>query len=247
MGLEDKEKRELFLRQTTDAQSFVYQGKKKEAIECYDKILAKYPNDTAVIYGKGMVYFEFNDLEDAVACFDEAIAINPEDIDSLYAKGAILSSLGKNEEAIKLFDTVIKLNSEFMIAWLAKGYAYLFIEKSEKALHCFEEVEKLGNKEMAFSGKGRALLNLNELEKAESNFKEAIKLDPYDPEALFGLGVIAYKKDDLKNAAEQLYRSVVQDEDNVEAWKFLAEIYKKTNDAEREKVALAKIAELEEK
>ena len=39
MGLEDKEKRELFLKMTTDAQSFMYQGKKKEAIECYDKIL----------------------------------------------------------------------------------------------------------------------------------------------------------------------------------------------------------------
>ena len=51
MGLEDKEKRDLYLELTTDAQSLMYQGKKKEAIECYDKILAKYPDDTSVIYG----------------------------------------------------------------------------------------------------------------------------------------------------------------------------------------------------
>jgi tetratricopeptide (TPR) repeat protein len=247
MGLEDKEKRDLFLKLTTDAQSLMFQGKKKEAIECYDKILAKYPKDTAVIYGKGMVYFEFNDLEEAIACFDEALEINSEDIDSLYAKGAILSSLGKNKEAIKLFDNVIQLNSEFMIAWLAKGYAYLHIDESKKALDCFKEVEKLGRKEIALSGKGRALLKLNELEEAEVSFKEAIKFDPYDPEALFGLGVLAFKKDDMKNAADQLYRSVVQDEDNLEAWEFLAKIYKKTNDIEKEKVAIAKVKELKEK
>jgi tetratricopeptide (TPR) repeat protein len=247
MNLGDKEKREFVSELTTNAQSFMYQGKKNDAIKCYDKILAKYPKDATIIYGKGMLYFEFNDLEDAIACFDQAIEINPKDIDSIYAKGAILSSLGKNEEAIKLFDTVIKENSEFMIAWLAKGYAYLSIDESEKALHCFEKVEKLGRKEIALSGKGHSLMKLNELEKAESCFQEAIKVDPYDPEALYGLGVIAYKKENLKAATEHLYRSVVQDEDNLEAWEMLAEIYKKTKDTEKEKVALAKITELKEK
>jgi len=247
MTMEDKEKRTFLLALTTDAQSFMYKGKKKEALECYDKILAKYPEDTTVIYGKGMIYFEFDDLEEALACFNKAIEINPEDIDSLYAKGAILSSLGQNKQAVQLYDTVLKQNSKFVIAWLAKGYALLYLEESEKALHCFEEVEKLGRKEVALSGKGHALRKLNELKEAESCYQEAIKIDPYDPEALFGLGVIAYKTEKLKDATKHLYRSVIQDEDNLEAWEILAEIYKKTNDAEKEKVALAKISEIKEK
>lgn len=247
MSLEDKEKRNFLLELTTDAQSFMYQGKKKEALECYDKILAKYPDDITVIYGKGMIFFEFNDLEEAIACFNKAIGINPEAIDSLYAKGAILSSLDQNEQAVQLFDTVLEQDSKFMIAWLAKGYALLNMEESEKALQCFVEVEKLGRREVALSGKGHALRKLNELEKAKTSYQEAIKIDPYDPEALFGLGVIAYKNENLKDATKLLYRSVIQDTDNLEAWEILAEIYKKTNDAEKEKVALAKISELKEK
>ncbi|MCK5297569.1 MAG: tetratricopeptide repeat protein [Candidatus Heimdallarchaeota archaeon] len=247
MSLEDKEKRNFLLELTTDAQSFMYQGKKKDALECYDKILAKYPNDITVIYGKGMIFFEFNDLEEAIACFNKAIEINPEAIDSLYAKGAILSSLDQNEQAIQLFDAVLEHDSKFMIAWLAKGYALLNMEESEKALQCFVEVEKLGRKEVALSGKGHALMKLNELEKAEKSYQKAIKIDPYDPEALFGLGIIAYKKKDLKLATKFLYRSVIQDDDNLVAWETLAEIYKKTKDTEKEKAALAKISDLKEK
>lgn len=247
MSMEDREKRNFLMELTTDAQSLMYQGKKKEALECYDRILAKYPDDITVIYGKGMIYFEFDDLKEAIVCFNKAIEINPEDIDSLYAKGAILSSLGKNDEAIELFDTVIKHDTKFVIAWLAKGYALLNIEKSEEALQCFVEIEKLGRKEVALSGKGHALRKLNELEKATKSYQEAIKIDPYDPEALFGLGMIAYKNENLKSATKFLYRSVIQDDDNLEAWEILAEIYKKTNDVEKEKAALTKISELKEK
>ncbi|MCK5047689.1 MAG: tetratricopeptide repeat protein, partial [Candidatus Heimdallarchaeota archaeon] len=177
----------------------------------------------------------------------KAIEINPEAIDSLYAKGAILSTLDQNEQAVQLFDTVLEQDSKFMIAWLAKGYALLNMEESEKALQCFVAVEKLGRREVALSGKGHALRKLNELEKAKTSYQEAIKIDPYDPEALFGLGVIAYKNENLKDATKLLYRSVIQDTDNLETWEILAEIYKKTNDAEKEKVALAKISELKEK
>jgi len=194
-----------------------------------------------------MIYFEFDDLEEAITCFNKAIEIYPEDVDSLYAKGAILSSIGQNDEAIELFDTVLKHDAKFVIAWLAKGYALLNINKSKKALQCFVEVEKLGRKEIAFSGKGHALRKLNELEKSEKSYQEAIVIDPYDPEALFGLGIIAYKNEKLKLATKFLYRSVIQDDDNLEAWETLAEIYKKTKDAEKEKAALAKISELKEK
>jgi len=247
MSMEDREKRNFLMELTTDAQSLMYQGKKEEALECYDKILAKYPDDITVIYGKGMIYFEFDDLEEAITCFNKAIEIYPEDVDSLYAKGAILSSIGQNDEAIELFDTVLKHDAKFVIAWLAKGYALLNINKSKKALQCFVEVEKLGRKEIAFSGKGHALRKLNELEKSEKSYQEAIVIDPYDPEALFGLGIIAYKNEKLKLATKFLYRSVIQDDDNLEAWETLAEIYKKTKDAEKEKAALAKISELKEK
>ena len=92
MSMEEREKRNFLSELTTDAQSLMYQGKKKEAIACYDKILAKYPDDITVIYGKGMIYFEFDDLEEAIACFNKAIEINPEDIDSLYAKGPTATS-----------------------------------------------------------------------------------------------------------------------------------------------------------
>jgi len=244
---ENKEKRAFMLDMTTEAQSLIYQGKKDEAIHCYDKILAKYPGEISALYGKGMVYYQFDELEEALKQFDTVLRIDSEEIDSLYAKGAILRSLGKNEEALPILNKTVALDPKMHIAWLAKGYIYLDEKKFEKALGCFERIEKLGYKEMAFVGKGHALRGMKKIENAEANYKLAIGVDPYDAEALFGLGIIELKNQNPKKALEFLYKSVVQDEEIIEAWEALVEVYRLLKQPDKEKIAQDKIKELKQK
>lgn len=241
----NKEKRAFLLDMTTEAQSLIYHGKKDEAIECFDKILAKYPEEISAIYGKGMVYYRFNELEAALEQFDVVLSKNPEEVDTLYAKGAILSGLGKNEEALPLLKKTVALDPKMHIAWLAKGYLYLDQKDFEKALECFEKVEKLGQREMVFVGKGHALRNLAKYEEAFANYKLAIGVDPYDAEALFGLGVIELKNQKPKKALDYLYKSVVQDDEIIETWEVLVEVYKLLKMPDKEKIAREKINELQ--
>ena len=244
---ENKEKRTFLLDMTTEAQSLIYQGKKDEAIQCYEKILAKYPDEISAIYGKGMVYYQFNELDEALKHFDTVLRIDPEEIDTLYAKGAILRNIGKNEEALPVLNKTVTLNPQMHIAWLAKGYLHLDEKDFEKALGCFERVEKLGYKEMTLVGKGHALRGLEKIESAITNYKQAISLDPYDAEALFGMGVIELKNQNPKKALEFLYKSVVQDEEIIEAWEALVEVYQLLKQADKEKIAQDKVKELKEK
>ena len=240
----DKDKRVFLLELTTDAQSFIHHGKKDEALNCYDKILEKYPDELRALYGKGMTYYQFDELEKALEIFEEVIKKDPNEKDSLYAKGTILNSFGKMDEAIVTLDKVIKIDPNFPMAWLAKAYAFIDKEEWEKALECFDKVEKLGRQDLAFTGKGHVLKNLNQMKKSKANFQLALQIDPYDAEALFGLGSIEFLEDNLKEAKELLYKSVVQDDENLEAWKLLADAYKITKDKKREKIARDKIEEL---
>ena len=113
------------------------QGKKIEALQCFDKILEKFPEEIPAIYGKGMVYFEFGEIEQAIGQFDIVLEMDPNEIDSLYAKGAILSNLGKNQEALTLLEKTIELDPKLHIAWLAKGYIFLNEEKYDEAIISF--------------------------------------------------------------------------------------------------------------
>ncbi|MHA1462343.1 MAG: tetratricopeptide repeat protein [Candidatus Heimdallarchaeota archaeon] len=244
---ENKEKRAFLLNMSTDAQSFIYQGKKDEALQCFDKILEKYPEEIPAIYGKGMTYFEFDELEQAIDQFDIALEIDPNEVDSLYAKGAILSSIGKNQEALTLLEKTIELEPKLHIAWLAKGYIFLDEKKYEEAIICFSKVEELGQKETVYVGKGHALRKLDKFEEAVTNYKLAISIDPYDAEALLGLGAIEYRNKNLKKALDYLYKSVVQDEEIIEAWETLAEVYKLLKKPDKEKIARDKLKTLKEK
>ena len=241
----DKDKKRYLLQLISDAQSFIHHGKKEEALNCYDKILQRFPNERSALYGKGMAYYEFGELKEALKYFNLVLSQNSNDIDSLYTKGIILNKIIKHQEAIELYDKIIALEPKLGYVWLAKGFALINLNKIELALDCFNNAEKFGTKNDVLIGKGHAYRKLHNYKEAKSFYQAAISIDPYDSEALFGLGAIEFENNNLKNAQEYLYKSVVQDEDNLDAWKILAEIYKATKQKENEKVAKEKINELE--
>ena len=125
-----------------------------------------------------------------------------------------------------------------------KRVCFLDLDKAKEALESFTKVEELGRGFDALAGKGHSYLKLNEYNEASKCFKQVLEVDPYDSEALYGLGLIEYHKENLKQAQDHLYKSVVQDDDNLDAWIHLAEIFKKTKQTDREKIALEKIDEL---
>ncbi|NHJ49755.1 MAG: tetratricopeptide repeat protein [Asgard group archaeon] len=243
----DKEKRKFLLEHTSEAQSLMSHGKKDEALACYDKILDEYPDELSALYGKGMIYYEFNDFSDALKCFDKVLAIDPNDVNSLYAKGSVLRIIGQPSEAMVAIDKVIELESKFAIAYLAKGYILMDLKKYDEALTSFSKVEEMGREQSVLAGKGYCYLMLGKEKEAIDHFERALKIDPYDPEALFGLGQYEYQMKNWKQAHRYLHRCVVQDDDNIDAWVMLADIFKNTNQTEEEKIALDKVKELEKK
>ena len=247
MNQKASEKQLSFLRLSSEAQSHLHHGKKEEALKCYDEFLAQYPDDIKAFYGKGMIHYEFNEFEKAIENFDRALKIDETHVDSLYAKGVVLNAQGSHEEAIALFDRIIQLEGEFALAWLAKGYALLEVNKAEEALKCFLHVEQLNNRLDVSTGKGHAYRLLQKMKEAQKSYSQALAIDPYDSDALYGLGAIAFATNKLKKATELLYKCVAQDEDHLRAWEILAQIYQKTNQPDKEQVALKRIAQLKGK
>ncbi len=244
MSNQEKEKRSFILELITEAQSHVHHNKKSDALACYDKILAKYSTEIAALYGKGMVHYQFEEYPQALEYFEQVLKIDPKEIDSLYAKGSVLSRQGHLEKAIVEFDKVVEINPKMDLALIAKGYILLDLEKNDVALDCFVKAEKIGQKMELLTGKGHAHRRLNNKVEAKNCYELALKYDPYDSEALMGLGILFYEEKNLKEAQDYLYKSVVQDDENLEAWTILHDIFKATNQKDKEAIAKNKISEL---
>ena len=65
--------------------------------------------------------------------------------------------------------------------------------------------------EMAYRDLGIAYTQLAQPEEARANYEQALALDPRDPYALMGMGLLAYRKSDFKTAVDYFSRTVAVD------------------------------------
>ena len=89
----------------------------KEAIACYDKVIALNPNIPVTYFNKGfslqnMAYFEKSSAkyEEAIACYDKAICLVPAYAKAFNRKATCLFELHKHNEAIQCYSQAIQLN-----------------------------------------------------------------------------------------------------------------------------------------
>lgn len=77
-------------------------GKYKEAIECFDKMLEINPQLTEAWNNKGITYMMLREYDKALECFSKALSINPKNIEAENNRTAALMQLQLKSEGIEL-------------------------------------------------------------------------------------------------------------------------------------------------
>ena len=88
------------------------EGNNAEAIRCFDKGLAIYPNAGRIWNNKGAALLALNRAQEAVACFDRAISLSPADRGAWNNKAIALMSLGQREEGAACLLKAMQLRKE---------------------------------------------------------------------------------------------------------------------------------------
>jgi tetratricopeptide (TPR) repeat protein len=83
------------------------QGKLKEAISCYDKILNETPEHLSSLNNKGYALSKLKDYDNAIDCYDIALQISPNDFSVLVNKISSLRKQGHFEKALTLCDEIL--------------------------------------------------------------------------------------------------------------------------------------------
>ena len=170
----------------------------KNFLKAYEQI----PESSSTIISLASIYFSFEELEKSLEFHEEALRMAPAYRAALLGKALCLGYLGKNENAIEILNMLIKLGKYYMgdaHYWLAWNHSEL-----ENLHEAWENIEKAKNYFVGYSQvlslAGIIAFKKGNLEVAEENLKEALKLDRSDCEASYYLGKIYAVYQDWKES-----------------------------------------------
>jgi tetratricopeptide (TPR) repeat protein len=205
--------------QSSLAWSYYNKNNYEEAIEAFQESIRKHPQWIDAHDGLGWALFMKKDYHSAKKAFKEALAIDPSYADALNGLTAInQAEFGKTD----------------------LGWSYYYRGDYLSALQQFEYDLSLDKSSLSKdkvlslrTGIGWSQLSLGKLNKAEQEFRDILKTNTTNADALLGLGTVLYQRENFSEASEILRQVIDRQPENYNGLASLAWCYYKTKDYTR--------------
>jgi len=167
----------------------------QKAIEFYDEAIKQDRENFEAWGNRGFCYDKLENVDEARNSYDEAITLKPDYSWALVNQGNLFFGAEQYDEAIRFYDKALKSSPEEVWASYNKALALAKLGKEKasqdqyrKALEHAEAITtKNSDNSDAWAVKGESLLKLGELDAAEVSFKEAVRINPRNVNALIAL------------------------------------------------------------
>jgi predicted Zn-dependent protease len=181
-------------------------GKLDDALQELDALAGMQPEPAGVERLRGIVEYENYRMAEADASFARAMAQDPSDLESEQMRGVVLYRMGKPEEAIPLLE---KAHAAAPIANADPNYAlalcYISARRYDDARHAFAaQYDFAPDSAAAWLVTARMLFRQEQVAPAETDAREAVRLDAHIPQGHRLLGEIALAHGDLPGAVAEL-------------------------------------------
>ena len=195
-----------------------------EAEKEFDIALKLDPDDPLAYQNLGEIYLSKEQYNKAQKAFDTSLKLDPDYAPAHSGLGLVHIANGDTERAQGKFETAIKLDPDLADAYHNLGIIYMSKQEFEKAQDALETVLKYKVDIDVYNRLGTIHLYKKEFDKAENRFKMALRIDPYNPQALHNLG-ITYMSMKEFDEAERAFRIVHRlDPDNPNACFMLGKV-----------------------
>jgi predicted Zn-dependent protease len=230
-----------------EVRSLMAEGKLDDAQRELDVLAGVQPEPAGVERLRGIMEYENNQMAEAEASFGRAVAQDPSDLEAMQMRGVALYRMGKPAEAIPLLE---KAHAAEPIANADPNYVlglcYMSTERYDDARRAFAEQYGFApDSAAAWLVTARMLFRQEQTAAAETDARQAIKLDPRLPQAHRLLGEIALAKGDLRGAITELEQERAVDPMDGETYDRLGDAYLRGGQAARAQQALDRAVLLE--
>jgi tetratricopeptide (TPR) repeat protein len=167
------------------------QGKRRGALEAFDRAAALNRGNTAALLGAARLRADRGELATEYRLLRAAFEATPDDpfvADRLHV--VVTRKLGDYRQALALEQTAVAARPADARAWWRLGSVQLYLGDAAAALRSFERSAEVGTLAGAHEGRGHALRALRRHAEAAAAYERAIELDRSRPDAFQGLALV---------------------------------------------------------
>ena len=165
------------------------QGKAAEAKPAFEELLRRYPNDADLHLFLGMSLLRLRDPQGAILSIKRAIAINGDHVDArtllgyveLEVRGDVAAAIQEYRKVIELRPNSPEAHVNLAVAQKKQGDLEAAVVSLNKALEI--KADNVG----ALTTRGGIFAELGRWSEARRDFEQALKINPRDDGALYGL------------------------------------------------------------
>jgi tetratricopeptide (TPR) repeat protein len=189
-----------------------------KALEYYDQVLERDPDNALANFGKGLILFDYKDYENARICFEKTIKMDSSIFEAYNNLAICMSRQGNREGAEKLYRKALEIKPDDVKTLVNLGNHYF---ETEQYALCIEPYKKLleldAAEEIHTNRLMAAYMHEGMSEKAEKlSVYEAEKgrIGRFPPGVIFLNGgkydeTIEYYKDDLINGSGEKMKNAL--------------------------------------
>jgi tetratricopeptide (TPR) repeat protein len=193
-------------RRWEEARKYLAEGKAAEAKATLEELLRQYPKEADVHLFLGITQLRLRNPEGAVAAIKRALDENPNHADARTLLGWIeLEVRGNIDAAIKEYQKVVELRPE-----LAETYSNLAAAQRKKGElgraidNLNEALRRKPDFAAALTTRGGIFAEQDKWMEARRDFEQALKINPADDGALYGLAQALREARDYAGAQKSL-------------------------------------------
>merc|ERR1719219_2745672 len=181
----------------------------KEAVRLLQCLPPKHANSTWVLALLGKSYFELAEYREAVKYFAMVRERDPYRLDMLEYYSTALWHLQEEVSLSALAQDLQKIDKLSPVTWCAAGNCFSHQKEHENAIKFFQRAVQVSPSfAYAYTLLGHEYVLVEELEKALSCFRTAVRLDHRHYNAWYGIGLTYYKQERFQ-LAEIYYRKAL--------------------------------------
>jgi len=171
------------------------------AITDFNKANSIDPKNAAVLTDRGFVYGIVGQPQEAINDFSTALMIEPENTKALQNRGVAYGNTGQPDKAIADFIKTIEIEPKYIKAYVNSGLIYLQQKKFDQAIEISLQGLKIDTHTAElYDNIGNCYLEKGENDHAIDNFQNSLLINESDLDAVLGMIVAYYNKNDLVTA-----------------------------------------------
>ncbi len=213
------------------------------ALRHYRAAVALKPNYSKAYFSLAQLYYDRQRFDSAEIAYRNVVELDPENLKALFNLALCSSKQDKSEDAAAAYHTLLDQDPVNTKGLNNLGTTYLKLEEYDSAAVYLTRLIGLTHSPESYFNRAKAFSELNRIDDARADLREAIKRDPTYAKAYHNLAILEEKSGSLTEAVQLLQKAIENDSDNWKSYWKLGQIYLKLDLKDKAREAYAKAAE----